>query len=107
MRLHPAFASLTYAIISVIITDNESVWSEEAADFRNMLDSHGAAWADLRKDRVPDPNQPPTVTLSGNRGVVWGPVRPARENQPNDQPGNAQQRVRPEVIRGAPNRMPL
>ena len=42
MRSHPAFANHTdYAIVSVIITDNDSVWSEHCKEFQAMLESVG------------------------------------------------------------------
>ena len=103
MRSHPAYVGTSdYAIVSVIITDNESVWSEEAKDFRIMLESLGVSWADYRKDVVEDDPQlegTSTAHIIPGKGVVWAPVRPGTGdlNPPTQSP-----RVVPQVIRGAP-----
>ena len=106
LRSHPAFVDIHYALISVIITDNESVWSEEAKDFRIMLSSIATNWADLRTGTAQDTAQYQGMdggTIIPGKGVVWAPVRPADEDRvAYPAHGNPQTGVMPEVIRGPP-----
>ena len=41
MRSHPAYAGISHQIVGKIITDNESVWSEDASAFQAMIDELG------------------------------------------------------------------
>ena len=61
LRSHPAFANHTaYAMVSVIVTDNESVWSAECREFHDMLHSLGECrWIPLQtkttaRDVIPE-----------------------------------------------------
>ena len=46
MRRHPAFLDLEYQMIAQIVTDNESVWNDDASKFQNMLDRVGGVTMD-------------------------------------------------------------
>ena len=37
LRSHPAYRDITYTIVSKIVTDNESVWDEDASEWEEML----------------------------------------------------------------------